>query len=424
VLEFLHQCGVDVQSDHVLVAVSGGMDSILLHDLLSSHLPGRAHIAHVNYEKREGESRLDEQLVRERAVAQKCTFHLKKWSDWSADDQRGNFQDRARNTRYDWMRTLCEENDYRGIYVGHHLDDQLETFLIALSRGAGVTGLRAMSPVRDLIHRPLLSYSRDHINSAVTTRGLSYRHDQSNDTQDYLRNRVRGELVPVMKSLFPDILSQLEYSIDSLRSHKKIWEEVRGPEVIPPYTPQSEADYMRLYYSLQRSGISREQWRDMRYHLATEAGTRTFHLGDGKTVTTSRGTVYDDSKNDHKMHVDSLHIYPGMYTIGEYKLSISVLDRPIEIAPHQIIIPIRYRESQVTIRSVREGDSFLPFGMKGRKKVSDYMIDEKYSPVQKTNQLLLIDHRDDLLWVIGRRASELTRVGHDQPCLLLTWSEA
>ncbi len=424
VLKFLLEQDIDIEMDHILVAVSGGMDSMLLHDLLSSHLPERAHIAHVNYQMRGEDSDLDEDLVRQRASAQMCNFHLRRWSDWDETDRAGNFQERARLTRYAWMKALCDRHDYAGIYVAHHLDDQLETFLIALSRGAGIRGLRAMSPVRDSIYRPLLQISREQIASAVKERHISYRDDKSNDSSDYLRNRVRHDLTPVIKSVFPDILRQLEYSLGSLQSHEKVWKEISPGKVEFPYRPETEIQYINLFYTLQSLGISRADWRDVRAHLESGQATSRYILGNGSVISISRGVAYLSGHLDEGKPPVSLELLCGVHDTVHGRLAVSTLQRRKEISSDELLLPEEYLGTQVCIRAVMEGDFMKPFGMRGTKKISDYMVDSKFTPTQKSHQLVLVDSQDRILWLIDHRASELTRIRDDSACLLLQWSRA
>src|SRR5690606_7370339 len=221
--EPLHSINFNFQEDaQLLVAVSGGVDSMVLCDLLlKSKL--NFSVAHCNFQLRGKESDEDEKFVRNFCSQNQIPVFIKKFEVKKFKNS-GNFstQMAARELRYRWFEELISVQKFDYLLTAHHLNDALETFLINLSRGTGMKGLTGMNS--DKIHRPLLSYSKAEILSYAKNNNLKWREDSSNQTSDYVRNKIRHEIYPVLEEIHPQFLENFSKSIQFLHEENQILE--------------------------------------------------------------------------------------------------------------------------------------------------------------------------------------------------------
>jgi tRNA(Ile)-lysidine synthase len=196
--------------DRLLIAISGGPDSVLLTEALAELAPKmnlHCHLAHVNYSLRGRESDEDQEFVEKLAAEKKWPLDIAQPNSNELRGEKGNFQDWARQYRYQFFAELCNKYSLNKIVVGHHLNDQIETFFLRLLRGSGLTGLSAMRPYGTLhnkcLIRPFLCLSRNEIAEALHEKGLSYRHDITNDSSHYRRNRLRHDILPILSQIQP-----------------------------------------------------------------------------------------------------------------------------------------------------------------------------------------------------------------------------
>jgi tRNA(Ile)-lysidine synthase len=200
----------------LLLAVSGGLDSMVLMHLFQE-LNYSIGIAHCNFQLRGKESDADENFVKLQAEKfQIPIFSTRFETEKFANTNKLSIQLAARKLRYDWFYQLLEEENYDYLLTAHHLDDQLETFLINLSRGTGIEGLTGIPATNDKIMRPLLPFSREEILAFAEENSLSWREDSSNASTKYLRNKIRHEVIPILKTLNPNFLPTFENTLEHL----------------------------------------------------------------------------------------------------------------------------------------------------------------------------------------------------------------
>lgn len=206
-----------------LLAVSGGADSMVLIELFRlSNL--KFDVAHVNYHFRGEDSNLDMMLVQEYCLQNQIQFHLKDVSEEEKSTMK-SLQNWARNLRYDFFFDILNERKLDNILTAHHLNDELETFLINLSRGSGIKGLSGIPKNENQILRPLLNYSKDDIYSFAKENNVEFREDKSNKKNDYLRNKIRNQLTPQILEIFPDFLNQFHESLSHLNAVNNFYQE-------------------------------------------------------------------------------------------------------------------------------------------------------------------------------------------------------
>ena len=285
--EFLVDTCVYVQGEPVLVGVSGGVDSIVLCDLLNTaKIP--FGIAHVNFGLRGKESDEDELFVAEVAKQYNVPFYLERCTEetFSATEEH-SIQIAARKIRYAFFETICKRNDFQKIAIAHHKDDSIETALLNFARGTGVKGLCGIAPVNGNIIRPLLFSTRDEIICYAREKNLSWREDSSNETDKYSRNRFRHHLLPYLMSEIPQAYAgfdasfkRLEESEELIHGAMELWRKTccisYGNEIkisIEALSQFPKSDFFLLFH-LRKNGFKEIQIDSVSNLLNGNSGTQ------------------------------------------------------------------------------------------------------------------------------------------------------
>lgn len=212
----LEKLNPDFESKKYLLAVSGGVDSMVVMDLFKT-LKLQFEVAHINYALRGKDSDADEKIVEEFCKKNEIKFHLYQVSEMD-QKPKNSIQIWARNLRYDFFRKIQKEENIEFLITAHHLNDQLETFLINLSKASGIKGLIGIPENENHILRPLLNFSKEEIYDFAKENNIAFREDLSNQKNDYLRNKIRNKIVPQLTEIFPDFLNQFGDSLSYLKS--------------------------------------------------------------------------------------------------------------------------------------------------------------------------------------------------------------
>ena len=221
-LDNLEQLGEDISSKTFLLAVSGGADSMVLSSLFKmSNL--KFEIAHINYHFRGEDSNLDQKIVENFCTTNQIKFHLKDVSE-EEKSKMTSLQNWARKIRYDYFFRILEEENLDYIVTAHHLNDELETFFINLSRGSGIKGLSGIPKNENKILRPLLKFTKAEIYAFAKENHINFREDKSNQKDDYLRNKIRNHLTPKLLEIFPKFLEQFGESLNYLSSVNEFYQ--------------------------------------------------------------------------------------------------------------------------------------------------------------------------------------------------------
>ena len=221
-LDNLEQLGEDISSKTFLLAVSGGADSMVLSSLFKmSNL--KFEIAHINYHFRGEDSNLDQKIVEDFCTTNQIKFHLKDVSE-EEKSKMTSLQNWARKIRYDYFFRILEEENLDYIVTAHHLNDELETFFINLSRGSGIKGLSGIPKNENKILRPLLKFTKAEIYAFAKENHINFREDKSNQKDDYLRNKIRNHLTPKLLEIFPKFLEQFGESLNYLSSVNEFYQ--------------------------------------------------------------------------------------------------------------------------------------------------------------------------------------------------------
>lgn len=401
------------ETDKLLVALSGGADSVaLLRVLLELGYP--CEVAHCNFHLRGEESDRDERFVRDLCQRFNITLHVAHFqTEKISEEKHISIEMAARELRYEWFEKLRLETGAAYICVAHHRDDSVETFLLNLLRGAGIQGLRGIHPKNGHIVRPLLEVTREEITDYLQHLSQDYVTDSTNLQTEYLRNKVRLELLPLMQTINPAASDRIAQTANYLndaflyyeRGIQEGKERVLTPEGISIAALKREPSPACLLHEiLSPLGFNSAQEAEILQSLEAQSG-KTF-----------MAEKYQVVKDRDMLLISRLEAPVEPHLSYEEKLRTPEFVIPKD--KHTACLDADKITAPLTLRLTQTGDAFIPFGMKGRKLVSDYLTDRKYSLVQKQRQWVLCAG-DDILWLVGERIDHRYRVTEQTRNLLL-----
>ena len=395
----------------LLLAVSGGIDSMVLMHLFKQ-LNYDISIAHCNFQLRGKESDADEMLVKEICQDSYIPYFIEKFDTLEfAKENKLSIQLAARKLRYDWFQEIISLGfDY--VLTAHHLDDNVETFLINFTRGTGLEGLTGIPAQNENVIRPLLPFSREEIENYAKEYNIQWREDSSNASDKYFRNKLRHNIVPTLKELNTGFLDSFQNTLHHLQqaeslvndASKLVFEKVvkeKGNQLEIHLKPLLEFQNYKayLYQWLKAFGFS--AWNDIYDLVNTQSGKQVFSethvlLKDREKL------ILSERKSINKSEVFIIESIESKVNIP-LKLIFSRFSGGKNVNANCIFVDKDKIKFPLTIRKWQEGDYFYPAGMNGKKKLSKYFKDEKYSLLDKENQWLLCSE-DQIIWVIGKRA--------------------
>jgi len=390
----------------ILAAVSGGRDSVVLAELL--HRGGyRFEIAHCNFHLRGDESDRDEQFVRSLADRYGVPCHVAHFdTNTYASEKKISTEMAARELRYDWFEKVRQERELNLIAVAHHRDDAIETFFINLLRGAGLAGLCGMKAENGHVVRPLLHISREEIDKFVAEEKLDYVDDHTNATDLYLRNRIRHQLIPLMRELNPSFDSVMSQNLHNLSDANEIYQStvaaILGNIIIHRSDGIDEIPVAKIETLKPQDTLLFELLRPYGFNADTvEEILSGIHGESGKQYLSPTHKLVKDRETLQLTPLDNCDVKPVL-TISDPmpRESIATLKTPQDT----ILCDAKLLKQPLTLRHWHDGDRFYPFGMKGSQLVSDYFSDHKFSLPEKQQTWLLCDDDDKIVWVIGHRA--------------------
>lgn len=397
----------EVKAPRLLLACSGGVDSMVLLHLLQQ-LDYPMGVAHVNFLLRDEEANADEAFVKIYCTSRRLPVHTQQYqTEAYAKEQGISIQMAARALRYEWFETLQSTHHYTHVLTAHHLDDQLETLLINLGRGTGLRGLQGISS--SVYLRPLLSFSKLEILKYAQDHKLNWREDASNAKTDYLRNHLRHAVITPWKEAHPSLLDNVKKSLDYL----SLAQQALSVQI----EKFKEKHFIEDEGSISVSLKALNTLKPLDYYLHTLFSAYGFlHLADLKAMLVAQSGKYLVSdthrlwKNREELILSEIGQEEETYyewTPTENLASpISLrLSSTEEKTPSTAVLAKEKLKYPLILRKYRKGDYFYPAGMKGKKKLSKFFKDLKYSPLEKKQQWLLCSE-DQIIWVIGQRVDE------------------
>jgi len=405
----------------VLVAVSGGVDSMVLAHLLRK-LGYELGIAHANFQLRGKSADLDQKLVKETADKWQVSFHLRKFDTRTyARDMGISTQMAARDLRYQWFEELITNHNYHKIATGHHLNDVFETLLLNLIKGTGIAGLHGILIKRQSIVRPLLFAKKKQIINYAKEEGLNWREDQSNDSDYYQRNLIRNQVIPILRKINPKLEESAQNSavifrsvekqyLKSIEQLKKKLFRVDGPHVKITKSDLESIEPPVLTDVISDFGFNYDQCRS----LLGEAFNHT-----GKIFQSASHTLNVDREHlfitPHSAELQNIEIQENnknIPKIGAYQWKLSKLPgKRYVVRPdawvgafdlEKLIFPM-------TVRKWLPGDRFYPLGMTQSKKLSDLLIDIKV-PVNLKENIQVLVSDENIVWVVGYRVDDRYKI--------------
>ena len=396
------------QQKTYLLAVSGGVDSMVLADLFQ--VSGfDFHIAHINYHLRNEDSNLDQKLVSDFCQKHKIPFHLYEVSE-NDNQPENSIQNWARELRYRFFREIQEKVNLDYIVTAHHLNDQLETFIINLSKASGIRGLSGIPANENGIVRPLLDFSKDEIYDFAKENQIDFREDQSNQKTDYLRNKIRHNIVPELQKINSDFLTNFSKSINYIHQAKDFINQSVDDKI---KILKINSDENQIIIDKQKFSKESEL---IRYEILKRFGFNDENEMQ-KVLTAQTGSSFFNSEYQLIINRNEL-IFSCKAEVGNQKSEDSLI---LEIVGNKIVIPeeikneiqefgncfwkidIQKVQLPLKLRRKQEGDLFFPIGMIGKKKISKFFKDEKLSILAKQKIWLLCDADERILGVLPFR---------------------
>ena len=414
------------QQGPVVVGVSGGTDSVvLLHVLIA--LGYDCLVAHCNFHLRMEESDRDELFVRSLAKDLKVPYYSVDFETAKyAGQHKISIEMAARDLRYAWFYELLYNHDAQAIAVAHHADDSIETMLMNLVRGTGLRGLTGIQPRNHKVVRPLLCCNRLELEEYLVRHDLEHIEDSSNATLDYQRNKFRNEVLPLLTEINPSVRQTLYESIERFEGNLAIYQQAienMKKEIVQskPGVIKMDIELIKkqvhvpalMYELLHPYGFGAALIEQITGQLNGESGKVFFSdthrlLKDRKYLLIT--TIEENSVEEYSIARDDTVIeLPFVLTMSK---QIITLDFEVSKEGNRVHVDASKLTFPLMLRRWKEGDSFFPFGMKQRKKISDFFIDTKLSLIEKEHSWLLVSC-DEVVWIVGQRLDNRFRVTKD-----------
>ena len=420
--QFRQEKNIFRSSNNILLAVSGGIDSVVMLDIFT-RMEYSIAVAHCNFQLRGKESDDDQAFVADLCRKAELRLFTKKFETSSYAREKGiSIQMAARDLRFEWLAGLREEENFDLIATGHNLNDSVETILINLARGTGIKGLTGISPVSGHIIRPLLFATRKMISLYANDYNVSYREDSSNIQTRYTRNKIRHNVIPVLEEINPSVLHSISESSEFLKSAQLIYEqtiEKKRKEIIKYRNKSSYIDISELkkldptgtwIYELFRDyHFGKHQVADILRLLDAETGKQL--ISDTHILTRDRERIIISPAATAEFTPVTVYSLAGLGEVPLFETAeiMDVGDLQISDDPSIACLDAGLIDYPLTIRRWREGDYFQPLGMKGRKKLSDFLIDTK-TPLPEKDRTLVLTMAKQIIWLIGHRIDDRFKV--------------
>lgn len=407
----------------ILLAVSGGSDSMALADLfLKTKIPFA--IAHCNFQLRGDESEQDEQMVRDWAFEKNIIFHHHRFdTKIKMDEWKKGVQETARILRYEWFEYLRQEHGYAYIATAHNANDNAETLLMNLFKGTGISGIHGIAAKKNTIIRPLLFAEKIDILKYVADNKILYREDASNATDNYLRNAVRHHVIPAAGEWFPDVVKQLNSSIErfadaellynkAIEQERKKLLDKRGNDYYISIAKFAKREPLHtLCYELSKPfGFSSAQVPQILNLLSAESG----HYVQSAThrIIRNRNFLIITASAQHSTDFIVIDALPCAITGSHHKYNLKEEAKPDIINSDAAIalVDISKLTFPLILRRWKAGDYFYPLGMgMKKKKISKFFIDNKV-PLHEKENIWVLESAKRIVWVAGMRLDERFKV--------------
>ena len=431
--KFINYLIPNARDQKYLLAVSGGIDSMgMLHLFQQSDY--NFAVANINFKLRGKEADNEATFIKEYCDKNNIKLYQEEFkTEEYASKNKISIQMAARDLRYQWFDKLAEEKNYNYVAIAHHLDDQSETFFINTLRGSGIAGLHGIAKIKNNIIRPLLFTTRTEITEYAIKYNVPYRNDSSNASDKYQRNYIRHHILPEFYKLRSDFSKSLNSTIHHLNEVEQ-YANLHIKKELDNIIEKSEFGIFQISTS---ELIEHKFYKLLLYNSLKDYNFQNSHINDiskiiennntGKTVYSSTHMVNIDRKllilNKIQSHIpESTEFIINNIEDEVWKLFKLKIEFPFsgnyKINNNNLaFLDFEKIEFPLTIRNWKQGDSFKPLGMKGDKKLSDFLIDNKINNIEKS-RIKLLCSKDKIIWVIGHRIDNRYRITKDTKNIL------
>jgi len=421
--KFIHDNALFNVHHRVLLAVSGGKDSVLMAQLFK--LAGfDFSIAHCNFNLRADESQRDEAFVRMLASTLEVKFYVTHFDTKAyAQEHQLSTQMAARELRYQWFEQIRQAHNYAAIAVAHHQNDSIETLLLNLTRGTGISGLHGILPKRDHLVRPLLFLSRQQIDELLEVNHIDFVEDSSNETSKYARNKIRLNVIPHLQEINPNLEETFVQNIQRFAATEEVLQQVVNQKRNEIFRVKDDGIYLSidkinelkpqfllLYELLKPYHFSSAVVNEILLALTKQSGTSFYSHSHRATI--NREDIMISALPTPMQHEAILmHPKDEIVVINNQAISLRYTAAGlIDYAASKAFVPVEKLIFPLIIRFRQDGDKFIPLGMKQHKKLSDFLIDSKVPLPQKEKIPLLINGNGEMIWVAGLRLDNRYKV--------------
>ncbi len=436
---YIERHALFTHDDKILLTVSGGVDSMVMLSLFAAS-GYNIGVAHCNFGLRGAESDEDEVVVAREAAKYGVVCYNKRFDTTGEMERTGESMEMAaRRLRYAWFYELCDTYGYNVIAVAHHADDSIETFFINLLRGTGLKGLTGIHRQMGKVVRPLMFASRKELLEYAVANHIPFREDSTNRSTKYLRNKIRLGLIPMIREINPKFTALMRGNLYRLNDAQQfieaavgkirdiVTERHEGVDTI--HTDKIDADFPRNFviYTLLNTtyGFKGDVVDELCRALEQGQTGKRFYSReyvaciDRGNIAVSRIAECDDCETT--VEQGAMRSYCGNSVLYYEHTDIdNITDYSV---PQDVALVDEDKlHYPLCLRRWREGDWFVPFGMTGRKKVSDYLIDHKVSVVEKSRQFVLVSG-EDIVWLVGRRIDDRFRITDKTEKILKVYRE-
>ncbi|WP_316746286.1 tRNA lysidine(34) synthetase TilS [Pedobacter gandavensis] len=427
---YIQQNALFSTEDQILLAVSGGRDSVLM-----AHLFKQAGynfgIAHCNFNLRGEESVRDEHFVKMLAATLAVPVYVKHFDTKAyANSHKISIQMAARDLRYQWFEELSKAEGYAYIALAQHQDDAIETVLLNLTRGTGIAGLHGILPKRGKLIRPLLFLTRKTINDLIDAENIDYVEDSSNLSANYARNKIRLKVIPQLKEINASLELTFQQNIQRFADTEQVLQQVVADLRSSMFRTEHDGHYLSIekvknlnpqkllmFELLKPYHFSESVIGDLIQALDKQSGI-SFYSNSHQLTVNRADLIISPLKREANGHhllwhptTDKIETPNG--TLSSIHLSKAEFDKDYQIErdPNKAYLDTDQLIYPLILRSRHPGDKFKPFGMKHYKKLSDFFIDEKIPVTRKDTVPILLNGNGEVIWLAGMRQDNRYRIG-------------
>jgi tRNA(Ile)-lysidine synthase len=421
--DFVSQNRLFSKDNKVLLAVSGGRDSVLMVHLFKE-AGYNFSIAHCNFNLRGDESQRDESFVRMLANVVEVPMYLKHFDTKAyAAEHKVSTQMAARDLRYEWFEELRIKESFDVTALAQHQDDGIETVLLNLTRGTGIAGLHGILPKRGSLIRPMLFLSRAEIDTIIAENVIDYVEDSSNATLNYARNKIRLQVLPLLKELNPNLERTFEQNIQRFRETEMVLQQVVDSLTRDLLTEKNAAQHLSidiikrlhpqkllLFELLKPYGFTEKVLDDLILGVDKQSGM-VYYSNTHQAIVDRKDVIIVKLAEKKEEEILFIHPHDEQLTFLGQRITISHTDVVyFEKEQNKAFVDVKKLIYPLVLRTRQEGDKFIPLGMKTHKKLSNFFIDQKVPLNEKEVAPILVNGNGEIIWIGGHRQDDRFKI--------------